>query len=86
MKHQATEDFWQSYENLPDRVRRLADHNFQILKSDPYHPSLRLKQVGPLWSTRVGIGWRALAARDGDTFIWFWIGSHADYDNLLKRR
>jgi hypothetical protein len=32
----------------------------------------------------VGIGYRAVATLDGDTFIWFWIGSHADYDTLLK--
>jgi hypothetical protein len=23
-------------------------------------------------------------ARDGDNLIWFWIGSHAQYDKLLK--
>jgi len=22
---------------------------------------------------------------DGDEITWFWIGSHTDYDNLLKR-
>ncbi|WP_432443345.1 hypothetical protein [Rhizobium esperanzae] len=25
-----------------------------------------------------------MAVRDGDDVIWFWIGSHADYDKLLK--
>ena len=35
---------------------------------------------------RVGIGWRAVGVRDGDTMIWFWIGSHADYDRVVKKR
>jgi len=26
-----------------------------------------------------------LCSRDGDTVIWFWIGPHAEYDELLKR-
>jgi hypothetical protein len=32
----------------------------------------------------VGIGYRAVGVVDGDTVIWFWIGSHADYDKLLE--
>jgi hypothetical protein len=31
------------------------------------------------------ISYRAVGARDGGTVIWFWIGSHADYDNLPKQ-
>ncbi len=54
---------------------------------DPNHPSLRFKQVHatrPIYSARVGLGYRALAVRDVDVVIWFWIGTHADYDQLLR--
>lgn len=85
MKHRTTSAFWQSYEDLPSDIRAIADRNFDLLKTDPLHPSLHFKQVGRLWSARVGMGWRALAIRDGDDFVWFWIGSHADYDKLLKQ-
>jgi hypothetical protein len=34
---------------------------------------------------RIGIGHRALALRETDHVCWFWIGSHADYDELLQR-
>jgi hypothetical protein len=47
-----------------------------------------LKQVHatrPIFSVRVGLGYRALGVREGDEMIWFWIGSHADYDQLLSR-
>ncbi|WP_431028324.1 hypothetical protein [Rhizobium herbae] len=46
--------------------------------------SLHFKQAGRFWSVRIGSSWRALAVRDGDNLIWFWIGSHAHYDKLLK--
>ncbi|MBM7049866.1 MULTISPECIES: type II toxin-antitoxin system RelE/ParE family toxin [Rhizobium] len=84
MKHHAAPPFWQAYEKLPKHVRELADRNFELLKSNPKHPSLHFKQVGRFWSARVGISWRALAVADGDDLIWFWIGSHTEYDKLLR--
>lgn len=84
MRHFASPEFWELYQALPKRVQRQADSSFRKLKSDPYHPSVHLKQVGRYWSARVGLSYRALAARDRDDFIWFWIGPHADYDQLLR--
>ena len=54
-----------------------------LLKTDPSHPSLRFKKVGKFWSARVGSAHRALAVRDGDDFIWVWIGVHDEYDRLI---
>jgi hypothetical protein len=45
MKHRASRRFWQHYQQLPKEVRKLADKNFELLKSDPQHPSLHFKQV-----------------------------------------
>lgn len=84
MKHFATPEFWQAYNLLPVALRKLADRNFDQLKADPHHPSLHFKQVGRYWSVRIGLHYRAVAVRDGDDVIWFWIGSHADYDRLLR--
>jgi hypothetical protein len=39
----------------------------------------------PIYSARVGIGYRAVGALDGGTVVWFWVGSHADYDRLLEQ-
>jgi len=52
-------------------------------KKAPRHPSLQFKKVGPYWSARVGARHRALAAEASDGFVWFWIGTHAEYDKLL---
>jgi hypothetical protein len=64
-------------------VRALADKNYSLLKDDPKHPSLHLKKVDRFWSVRVGAHYRALAVEVDDGLLWFWIGSHADYDALL---
>ena len=85
MRHFASPAFWDAYEKLPVAVRELADRNYALLKRDPHHPSLHFKKVGRFWSVRVGLRYRALATEvDGDV-VWFWIGSHADYDGLIRR-
>ena len=84
MRHVATRRFWEAYDRLPSHVRELADRNYDLLKRDPAHPSLRFKKVGRSWSVHVGIKHRALAVDEDGTFARFWIGSHADYDLLIK--
>lgn len=84
MNHFASPDFWAAYERLPEPVRRLADKNFALLRSNRNHPSLHLKRVGRFRSVRVGLHHRALAVEDGEDLIWFWIGTHAEYDRLVK--
>lgn len=81
-RHFAIPQFWQHYRALPDEVRAVADKNYALLKDDPWHPSLHFKQIGKLWSVRVGKRYRALAYQNDEGFVWFWIGSHADYDKL----
>jgi len=85
MRHVASRAFWQAYDKLPGPVRALADKNFVLLKSDPQHPSLRLKKVGRFWSARIGLRYRALAVEIDGGLLWFWVGSHADYDSLLQK-
>jgi hypothetical protein len=86
VKHYASPEFWCRYQNLPEAIRILADKNFVLLKSDPRHPSLRLKKVGEFWSARVGINYRAVGRTFEGGIIWFWIGSHAEYDRLVSGR
>jgi mRNA-degrading endonuclease RelE of RelBE toxin-antitoxin system len=83
MRHFASPRFWQAYEELPEPIRALADKNYALLKENPRHPSLRLKKVGDYWSARVGSGYRALAVEVDEGLLWFWIGSHARYDELI---
>jgi hypothetical protein len=84
VRHFASSEFWTAYQRLPQSVRTLADKNFALLKSDPSHPSLRLKKVGRYMSARVGLRHRALVVEVDDGLLWFWIGMHAEYDRMLK--
>jgi hypothetical protein len=83
MKYFASESFWELREGLPLSIQELADKNFALLKSDPNHPSLHLKKIGKYWSARVGIKYRVLGVELEDGILWFWIGTHADYDKML---
>ena len=38
-----------------------------------------------LWSVRVGDHYRAVARKKADHWMWFWIGSHEEYNHLAKR-
>ena len=83
MIHRAAPDFWACYRALPLPARSTADKAFALLKADPRHASLHFKKVGKFWSARVGIHYRAVGVDSPDGVLWFWIGSHADYDRLV---
>ena len=83
MTHLASPKFWACYQSLPANVQELADKNFDLLKSNPLHPSLRFKKIANYRSVRVGIYYRALAVEIPEGLLWFWIGSHSDYDKIL---
>jgi hypothetical protein len=83
VRHFASAAFWETYAALPAEIRALADKNYALLKEDPRHPSLQLKKVGHFWSVRVGKRYRALAVEVEAGLLWFWIGSHADYDAMI---
>jgi len=85
VKSRAVGRFWVLYEQLAPDVRRAADKQFLLWREDPYHRSVRFKQLRRgLWSARVTEAHRALATRDGDTWLWFWIGPHDEYEHLIR--
>ena len=82
-----TERFRKCYHNLPAKIKSEAKKVFKVWKSDPFHKKLRFKKIHDkdnIYSVRIGLKWRALGVKDDDDLIWFWIGSHSDYDNLIK--
>jgi hypothetical protein len=82
-----TEQFLTLYRALPDEVRQQARRAYGLFQQNPHHPSLRFRRVHPtrpVFSARVGIDYRAVGIRDGNEIAWFWIGSHGEYERLLK--
>jgi hypothetical protein len=88
MTSSVTREFRQQLGRLPVTVQVQASRAYALWRSDPYHTSLQFKRVSqrqPIYSVRVGLGYRALGLREGEHIYWFWIGPHAGYDELLRR-
>jgi len=84
VKHFTTPDFWKHYNKLPAPIKKTADKNINLLKSDPHHSSLKLKKVGNFWSVRITLKYRALGISSADNIIWFWVGDHDEYEKLIR--
>jgi hypothetical protein len=84
--HYTTRRFWECYNALPEVVQQTADQCYELLKAEPTHPSLHFKKVGKYWSVRVGRGYRALGVEVEKGILWFWIGTHAEYDKLIGKQ
>ena len=88
MNHLTLPRFWQQYHQLPASVQEIADKNYDLLKSNPFHASLHFKKVGrrrQLWPVRVGEHYRALGTEKPEGIVWFWIGPHTEYDKLIQQ-
>ena len=87
MRSRCTEGFWKLYRHLPREVQQRANRAYRTWFDNPFHPGLQFKGVNanrPIYSVRIGRDWRACGVVEDDMVIWFWIGSHSDYDRLLK--
>jgi hypothetical protein len=85
VKSSALPEFWHCLESLPPQVQKIAHKNFKLWKKNPSMKSLAFKKIkDDLWSIRAGSGFRALATFDDDSYIWFWIGPHDEYERLSR--
>ncbi len=85
MKSYRSKQFRKLFSQLPVSVQEQARAAYQLFRTNPYHPSLHFKQIRPdasVYSVRIGRGYRAIGIWKDDTIVWYWIGSHADYDKL----
>jgi hypothetical protein len=85
IQSRTTRRFREAYADLPEGIRRQARQAYLLFRNNPRHPSLRFKKVDEktnTYSVRIGLGYRALGALKGSRMVWFWIGSHAEYERL----
>ncbi len=87
-----TRDYHALCDRLPRAIRELAELSFTTFVRNPDHPALRRHQLADTekgrhragsWSVSITMKYRALYAVDGDTNVWYWIGSHNDYENFI---
>lgn len=87
MKSRTRKSFWREYARLPQAVRSKAKTAYCQFLRDATHPGLQFKQVHPtlpIWSVRITASYRAVGVRtQPDTIVWFFIGTHADYERVL---
>jgi hypothetical protein len=86
MKSRAVASFWDDYNRLPAEIQKLANKQYKLWLTNYHHPSVRFKKVGPYWSARITDDYRAVGIMDGDAIVWFFIGTHAEYNHILKRK
>jgi len=86
LKHFATPSFWKNYQQLPLNIQKMADEHYKRLKENLRHPSLRFKQIGRYRSVRVGSNYRALAVEIPEGLVWFWIGTHDEYQRMIREQ
>lgn len=88
MKSKTTKRYRARFAQLPRSVQAQANDAYRKFAEDPFRRSLAFKPVHatkPYWSARVGLNHRVVGVRDRDEIVWFWIGSHAEYDDLVSR-
>ncbi|MHC0061667.1 ParE family toxin-like protein [Nostoc sp. UIC 10890] len=88
MKSRTTAKFRKAFADLPEQVQKQTREAYRQFKHDFGHPSLRFKKVHPelpIYSARINKSYRAVGQLEGNTVIWFWVGSHAEYDMLLSQ-
>ena len=77
------------FQKLPEKIQKTARKNYALWKQDPSTQVSRSRKKvhtrRPIYSVRVGIGWRALGIREEEVILWFWIGSHNAYDKLIDQ-
>ena len=88
MTSRGTAQFWKLHGKLPPTAKEAARKAYQKFRQDPAHPSLHLERMefdARAWSVRVTLNYRAAAFRAGDAWVWFWIGTHQDFDRQFPR-
>jgi hypothetical protein len=83
MQSRTTRKFWRLFSNLPIEIQRDSRRAYRLFQSNPAHPGLQSKKSegeDDLYSARIGLEYRALAVIKKDRIVWYWIGSHSEYD------
>lgn len=88
MYSHTTEEFRALLAAAPAAVQVKAKNAYRVWSDNPAHPSLRFKKVHntlPVYSVRIDLDWRAMGVLTEGVVIWFWIGSHSEYERLLSK-
>ena len=74
------------FSGLPLDAQRDARNAYRMFRANPAHPGLQFKKLEgeeDIYSVLIGLDYRALAVMRKGRIVWYWIGSHAQYDRLV---
>lgn len=88
--------FRKAFEKLPNAVQQNARNAYQRFRANRFDPALKFHEIKGTRSpdvyavdagTYLGTAYRALGIwqKRKDVIVWFWIGSHEEYNQLIKR-
>lgn len=87
-----TESFDKLFHKLNPEIQETAVHSFEKWKEDPNIVGFKPLMIADneVFSAQVGRKHRALAKKittpTGEQgYLWFWIGSHEEYNNVIKK-
>ena len=86
IESRTTRRFRRLFFELPLDVQRDAKRAYRFFQADPAHPGLQFKKLegeDNVYSVRIGLAYRALGAMGTGRIVWYWIGSHSEYDRLV---
>ena len=74
---------------LPIEVQKAAKQNYDKLLANPQSVGLKTMPQTPgryqVYSAQVGRAYRSLAIKVDNYYIWYWIGSHENYNNVKAK-
>jgi len=77
--------FFDTYRHLPPGIRAKAiDYSLPTRQASNSRRSNGLPTGNQLCSARVTRDYRVLGVLANDIVIWFWIGSHDNYERLIR--
>lgn len=80
--------------DLPEDIQKLAAKAFKLFCVNPNHPSLRLHQLKNnkksnhhpgSFSVSINMQYRAIYFIDSNTNVWYWVGTHAAYNQFTGK-
>ena len=87
MKSVYAEEYQELFAKLPPDVQKQARKANRLFNINPYYPGLRFECVNKeksRHSVRINRKYRAVGRMEGDTIVWYFIGTHADYDRIIR--
>jgi len=83
-----TKRFRQAFRRLPKYIQQQEKAAYRLFAENPCQSGLDFKKIHSsdfVYSVHIGLHDRAVGVRSSDVILWVWIGSHSEYDKLIRQ-